>query len=147
VISSRKKIGPVVGVSGRLWFLLTKELPGPYTQRICVPRYWPVNTLETQRINPSTAIKFAFYAYRRHQPVIYSLNSAFRTTKPQRQPRSQLKLEAIERARQWKALIGTNGIEPKADLARYLGISRARITQVLKRLSNCSFNNHLRKKK
>lgn len=31
-------------------------------------------------------------------------------------------------------VIGTNGIKSKADLARYLGISRARVTQVFKRL-------------
>ncbi|MCK4794688.1 MAG: hypothetical protein KAV87_63755 [Desulfobacteraceae bacterium] len=30
--------------------------------------------------------------------------------------------------------MGTNGIESKADLAKYLGISRAMVTQVLKRL-------------
>jgi len=34
----------------------------------------------------------------------------------------------------WQALIGSNGIESKSDLARYLGISRARITHVLSRL-------------
>jgi DNA-binding MarR family transcriptional regulator len=32
------------------------------------------------------------------------------------------------------ALIGTNGIETKADLARYLGVSRPRVTKVLRRL-------------
>ena len=45
-----------------------------------------------------------------------------------------METEAIERALQWHALIGTNGIESKADLARYLGISRA--SWVLKRLAN-----------
>ena len=34
----------------------------------------------------------------------------------------------------WQSLIGTDGVESKADLARYLGISRARVTQVLRRL-------------
>ena len=38
------------------------------------------------------------------------------------------------RVGQWQALIGTNGIESKADLARYLGVSRARVTHVLQRL-------------
>jgi hypothetical protein len=56
-------------------------------------------------------------------------------SKPQRKPNSPLKIEGIERAKQWKALIGTNGIESKADLARYLGVSRARVTQVLKRMT------------
>jgi len=60
--------------------------------------------------------------------------------------RSQLRLEAIERATQWKSLIGTDGIETRANLSRYFGISRARVTHVLKRLANCSFNNHLHKK-
>jgi DNA-binding MarR family transcriptional regulator len=44
-------------------------------------------------------------------------------------------MEGIEQARQWQSLIGTNGIETRADLAKYLGISRARVTQVLRRLS------------
>ncbi len=111
-----------------------KKLPGPYTQRICVDRYWSVTTLETQRINHSATIKFAFYAYKRHQSIIFSLNPAVKNIKPPRKPRSWIKLEAVERARQWKALIGKNGIECRADLARHLGISRARVTQVLRRL-------------
>ena len=36
---------------------------------------------------------------------------------------------------QQQSLIETNGIETRADLARYLGVSRARVTQVLGRLS------------
>jgi len=47
----------------------------------------------------------------------------FKTIKPQRKPCLQLRLEAIVQAKQWKALIGNNGIETKADLARYLGIA------------------------
>jgi predicted HTH transcriptional regulator len=112
------------------------KLPGPYTQRICVPGYWPVNTLETQRINHSAAIKFTFYAHRRHQSVIFSLNP---TPKAQKQPcksRAQITADGIQRAIEWKTLIGTNGIETRADLARYLGVSRARVTRVLKRLIN-----------
>ena len=40
----------------------------------------------------------------------------------------------------WQALIGTNGIETKADLAKHLGISRASVTYVLKRLVNAEHN-------
>ena len=57
-----------------------------------------------------------------------------KTIKARKKSRLQLRLEAIDRARKWKDLIGNNGIESRADLARYLGISRARVTQVLKRL-------------
>ena len=42
--------------------------------------------------------------------------------------------ERILPSTRWQALIGTNGIKSKADLARYLGVSRARVTKVLKRL-------------
>jgi len=38
-------------------------------------------------------------------------------------------------AHRWQALIGINDIKSKADLARYFGVSRSRVTQVLKRLS------------
>jgi len=80
-------------------------------------------------------MKFAFYAYKLHQSIIFSLNPVAKTSKSYRKTRSLIRLEAVERARQWKALIGTNGIESRADLARYLGISRARVTQVLKHLT------------
>ncbi len=110
------------------------KLPGPYTRRICVDRYWSVTNAETERINHSATIKFAFFAYKRHQSIIFSLNPAVKTTKSHQKTRSQLKLEAIERARRWKAIIGTNGIESRADLSRHLGVSRARVTQVLNRL-------------
>jgi len=45
-------------------------------------------------------------------------------------------MTGIVRAIQWQALIGTNGISSRADLARYLGVSRTRVTQALKRLTN-----------
>jgi len=115
--------------------LTGQKLPGPYTQRICVDRYWSVTNAETERINHSATIKFPFYVQKRRQSIIFSLNPVVKTNKSYRKSRSQLKVEAIERARQWSALIGTNGIESRADLARYLGISRARVTQVLRRLA------------
>ena len=72
--------------------------------------------------------------HRKRQSTIFALNP---TPKAQKQPcksRSQIKAEAIQRAVEWQNLIGTNGIESKADLAKHLGISRARVTQVLNRL-------------
>ena len=50
--------------------------------------------------------------------------------------RSQIKAEGIKKAKERQDLIGTNSIETKADLARHLGISRARVTQVLRKLPN-----------
>jgi len=112
----------------------TPQLPGPYTQRICVPEYWPVNTLETERINHSATMKFTFYAYRRYQSVIFSLNPASNRLRKAKTSRDEIKVQAFQLAEQWQALIGTNGIKSKADLARYLGVSRARVTKVLSRL-------------
>ena len=113
---------------------LSPKLPGPYTQRICVPEYWPANNLETERINHSATLNFTFYMHRRRQSVIFALNPTPNPQKPPCKPKTQIKADGIQRAIQWQALIGTNGIETKADLARYLGVSRARVTQVLKRL-------------
>ena len=48
--------------------------------------------------------------------------------------RDEIKGQALELAERWKTLIGTNDIETKADLARYFGVSRARVTKVLSRL-------------
>jgi hypothetical protein len=111
------------------------QLPGPYTQRICVDRYWSVTNAETEHINQYATLKFPFFAQKRYQSLIFSLNPVVKTTKSYQKTRSQLRLEGVERARQWKALIGTNGIKSRADLARHLGISRARVTQVFRRLA------------
>lgn len=113
-------------------------LPGPYTQRICVNRYWPVNTLETERINHTATLKFAFYVHRKRQSAVFSLSLAPKAQKTPCKSRAQIKAGGIQRAMQWQALIGTNGIKTQADLARYLGASRARIPQVLKRLMDQS---------
>ena len=43
--------------------------------------------------------------------------------------------EALELAERWLVLIGTNGIKTRADLARYLGVTRARVIQVLRRFN------------
>jgi len=118
-----------------LQVLTSQKLPGPYTQRICVDRYWSVTNAETERINHSATIKFAFYAQKRHQSIIFSLNQVVKTIKPRRKSRSQMKMESLDRARQWRALIGMNNIKTRADLARHLGISRARVSQVFKRLA------------
>ncbi len=37
----------------------------------------------------------------------------------------------LARAQVWDAMLGTPGIETRADLARQLGVSRARVTQAL----------------
>jgi hypothetical protein len=118
----------------KLWSPPLLKLPGPYTQRICVDRYWSVTSSETERINHSAAIKFAFYTHRRHQSVIFSLNAAPRRRRKAKMSREKIKSQALELAERWKNLIGTNDIETKADLARYLGVSRARVTKVLRRL-------------
>jgi len=120
--------------SVKLWALLLLNLPGPYTQRICVDRYWPVASQSTERIIHSAAIKFPFYTYRRHQALIFSLNPSPQRLGKAKRSRDEIRRQALQLAKRWQALIGTNGIETRADLARYLGISRARVTQVLRRL-------------
>ncbi len=47
--------------------------------------------------------------------------------------RDEIRRQALEFAERWLALIGTNGIKTRADLARYLGVTRARVAQVLRR--------------
>ena len=121
------------------WTWPTLKLPGPYTQRICVPGYWPVNTLETERINLTAKLKFAFYAHRKRQSVIFALNPA-PNPKTRRKSRAQITADGIQKAVQWQTLISTNGIETRADLARYLGVSRARVTQVLNQLVDYQLN-------
>lgn len=111
------------------------DLPGPETQRICVNKYWPANICETQRINHTATLNFAFNTYRKRQSVMFSLNPALGHQKRICKPKTQIKADGIQKTMRWQALIGTHGIESKADLARYLGVSRARVTRVLKRLN------------
>ena len=42
--------------------------------------------------------------------------------------------QGIETARRYQALLDDGTVKTRAELARYLGVSRARVTQVLKRL-------------
>jgi hypothetical protein len=55
-----------------------------------------------------------------------------------KEPRDPLKL-----ARYYQSLLDSGHFENRAALARYLGVSRARITHVLKRLSSAKFGNNL----
>jgi len=41
------------------------------------------------------------------------------------------RIDPVERARRWSAMIDGVEIRTRADLARHLGVSRARVTQVL----------------
>jgi hypothetical protein len=89
--------------------------------------------LETERINLTATLTFAFYAHRKRQSAIFALEPVPKPQKPPCKSRAQIKSEGMQRAMNWQALIGTNDIESKADLARYFGVSRARVTQVLNR--------------
>ena len=62
-------------------------------------------------------LSFAFYTYRKRQSVIFSLYPAPKTDKPMCKSRTQIKTDATQRAMRWQALIGTNGISSRADLA------------------------------
>ncbi|MHC4572906.1 MAG: MarR family transcriptional regulator [Planctomycetota bacterium] len=129
-----RTIEPTLEVAGNSRKKDAPRLLGRYTQRIRVFGYWPVNTLETKRINHTATLKFVFYTHRKRQSAIFSLNPTQEACKPTYKSKTQIKADGIQRAIQWQCLIGTNDIETKADLARYLGVSRARVTQVLKKL-------------
>jgi hypothetical protein len=119
------------------WSLINDlQLAGPYTQRIRVPGYWPVNASETQRTNHSATMRFVFYARRQHQSIVFSLSPPSNGQKRVKMTRNEIRNQSLQLAKTWHALIGTDGIESRADLARHLGVSRASITQVLRRLRN-----------
>ncbi|HAY83071.1 MAG TPA: hypothetical protein DCY79_24965 [Planctomycetaceae bacterium] len=42
--------------------------------------------------------------------------------------------DGMDRARYYQSLLDSGAVETRAELARYLGVSRARVTQVLRRL-------------
>ena len=55
--------------------------------------------------------------------------------KPEPKPVPQERRDPLKLARHYQALLDSGKFENRAALARYLGVSRARVTHVLKRLS------------
>ena len=55
--------------------------------------------------------------------------------KPQREQK-KLRPDGMERAQYYQSLLDSGVVESRAELARHLGVSRARVTQVLRRLKS-----------
>jgi hypothetical protein len=55
-------------------------------------------------------------------------------TEPEPKPKPKERRDPLKLAMHYQALLDTGRLENRAALARYLGVSRARVTQVLKRL-------------
>ncbi len=60
--------------------------------------------------------------------------NAFSDAKPEPKPAPQERRDPLKLAQYYQSLLDTGKFENRAALARYLGVSRARVTQVLKRL-------------
>ena len=61
--------------------------------------------------------------------------SAALSGKPEPKPMPKEHREPLKLAHHYQALLDTGKFENRAALARHLGVSRARVTQVLKRLN------------
>jgi hypothetical protein len=55
--------------------------------------------------------------------------------KPEPKPAPKERRDPLKLARYYRSLMDSGKFESRAALARYLGVSRARVTQVLRRLS------------
>jgi hypothetical protein len=55
--------------------------------------------------------------------------------KPKREPAPKERRDPLKLAHHHKALLDSGRFENRAALARHIGVSRARVTQVLKRLN------------
>jgi hypothetical protein len=55
--------------------------------------------------------------------------------KPEPKPAPKVSRDPLKLARHYQALLDSGKFENRAALARYLGVSRARVTHVLKRLN------------
>jgi hypothetical protein len=71
----------------------------------------------------------------RRSPVIalFPWNAAS-DAKPEPKPAPKERRDPLELARDYQSLLDSGTFESGATLARYLGVSRARVTQVLRRL-------------
>ena len=71
----------------------------------------------------------------RRSPVIVLLPwNAVSDAKPVREPAPRVRRDPLKLARHYQSLMDSGKFESRAALARYLGVSRARVTQVLRRL-------------
>ena len=61
--------------------------------------------------------------------------NSFSDAKPKPEPAPKERRDPEKLARHYQALLDTGRFENRAALARHLGVSRARVTQVLKRLN------------
>ena len=57
--------------------------------------------------------------------------------KPEPKPEPKERRDPLKLARYYQSLLDSGKFESRAALARYLGVSRARVTQVLMRLKGC----------
>jgi hypothetical protein len=64
---------------------------------------------------------------------IFPWNAAF-DAKLEPKPATKERRDPLKRAQYYQSLLDSGKFESRAALARYLGVSRARVTQVLKRL-------------
>jgi len=64
--------------------------------------------------------------------------NAFLEPKPKTEPTKKERRDPLKTARYYQSLLDTGKFENRAALARYLGVSRARVTQVLRRLKVAS---------
>ena len=71
----------------------------------------------------------------RRSPVITLLPwNAFSDAKPEPKPAAKERRDPLKLARDYQSLLDSGKFERRAALARYLGVSRPRVTQVLRRL-------------
>jgi hypothetical protein len=71
----------------------------------------------------------------RHSPVIALFPwNATSDAKPEPKPAPKERRDPLKIARYYQSLLDFGKFESRAALARYLGVSRARVTQVLNRL-------------
>ena len=71
----------------------------------------------------------------RRLPVIALLPwNAFSDAKPEPKPAAKERRDPLKLARHYQSLLDSGKFERRAALARYLGVSRPRVTQVLRRL-------------
>ncbi|MCA8989084.1 MAG: hypothetical protein KDA78_15670, partial [Planctomycetaceae bacterium] len=76
----------------------------------------------------------------RRSPKIefYPWNPISAIPKPKYKPKKS-RPDGLKTARYYQSLLDSSEVSTRAELARHLGVSRARVTQVLRRLENPDF--------
>jgi len=100
-------------------------------------RWNPASSPRRSQLEPGLIERGTFHLSRLQRAAVIKFIPRNGSSSPERQvpPLPKESRDPIKLARYYQSLLDSGKFENRSALARYLGVSRARVTQVLKRLT------------